>query len=211
MKKEIIKPFDLAKAKAGAKLRTRCGCPVEIFIWNSNSPFPIKGIISKRLEDIASEWNIYGIWCGSSNGDLDLVIVEEVEEVEEPKFWSDDVENIFKGFYIEEPSNILDVHSIRNTEANYNVFATEKQAKSALAMARISQIMANDIKNFGGVITDEEWENDEKKYVIYRYGSHINTTSTMINSYYFLAFHTAQQRNLFLEKYPQLVHDFLMI
>ena len=41
-------------------------------------------------------------------------------------------------------------------DGNFDTFATEKQAKSALAMAQISQIMTND-KRFGGVITDAEW------------------------------------------------------
>ena len=36
------------------------------------------------------------------------------------------------------------------------LFNTEKQAKSAVAMAKISQIMAND-ERFGGPVTDEEW------------------------------------------------------
>ena len=35
-------------------------------------------------------------------------------------------------------------------DGNLNIFATKKQAKSALAMAQISQIMAND-ERFGGV------------------------------------------------------------
>jgi hypothetical protein len=208
MKKEIIKPFDLEKAKAGAKLRTRCGLPVEIFKWNTNSPFPIKGIISKRLEDIAADWTIDGIWCGSSNGDLDLVIVEEVEE---PEFWSDDEENTVKGYYIDSQSFIRESGTNSNVWEEYRLFATEKQAKSALAMARISQIMANDVENFGGVVTDEEWKNDKQKYVIYRYGSCIRMASTVVNGYKFLAFHTEKQRNLFLAKYPQLVKDYLMI
>jgi hypothetical protein len=77
-------------------------------------------------------------------------------------------------------------------------------------MAMISQIMANDIENFGGVITDEEWENDEHKYVIHKCDNRI-TTISIVSSYYFLAFHTEKQRDLFLKKYPQLVKDFLMI
>lgn len=77
-------------------------------------------------------------------------------------------------------------------------------------MARISQIMANDIANFGGVVTDKEWENSEWKYIIYREGNSVCTTA-ISSDYYFLAFHTEKQRDLFLEKYPQLIKDYLMI
>ena len=346
MKKEIIKPFDLEKAKAGAKLRTRRGEPVEIFKWDARGGYPIKGMIIEKYDDKSGSLKLNGSW-GILPYDSDLVIVEEVEEPEfkdgdwvvnkfgdvwridsfdkknyqvsdekgnynyfpiskqdemrlwtiddakagdvlvasdgsififasvvdcackhyvaletdgainineglkhyyetseaahpatkeqrellfsklkeagyewnakklklkkiKPKFWSDDV-NIFNGFYINSSAHISKIYGASNIRSNYNVFVTKKQAKSALAMARISQIMANDIENFGGVITDEEWLNDEPKFVIDRYDNRINTTSIMRNGYDFLAFHTAEQRDLFLEKYPQLVKDYLMI
>ena len=77
-------------------------------------------------------------------------------------------------------------------------------------MARISQIMAND-ERFGGVVTDEEW-NDEniKKYSISRWSFRIFKDIVYIN-YQFLAFHTEQQRDIFLEENEQLVKDYLMI
>ena len=127
-----------------------------------------------------------------------------------PKFWSDNKSNTFGGFYIDICSEISEIVKVPNTETNYDVFATEKQTKSALAMSRISQIMANDIANFGGVITDEEWNNDEWKFVIYRNGSCICKTA-IIHDYHFLAFYTEKQRDLFLKIYPQLVKDYLMI
>jgi hypothetical protein len=212
MKKEIIKPFDLEKAKAGAKLRTRGGLPVEIFKWDARgSSYPIRGIVIAEKEDKSEIWALDGSYDYNHCPDtFDLVIVEEVEEVEEPEFWSDNKNNTFGGFFINFCSDIEELVKVSNTETNHNVFATEKQAKSALAMARISQIMANDIKNFGGVITDEEWKNDKGKAIIYRNGSRICKTG-IINDYYFLAFHTEKQRDLFLEKYPQLVKDYLMI
>lgn len=336
MKKEIIKPFDLKKAKAGAKLRTKGGLPVEIFKWDARGEYPIKGIVIDKKADKSASWVLNGLWCKGSCGDVDLVIVEEVEEhkfkvgdwitngeyiykivevtdncykcnsnegstylkaiddvdkdyhlwtlddaesgdilvVEniifiykytlashivsccklinsvfepygdgrtccegnkyvhpatkkqrdllfqkmkkagyewnagmlelkkiKPEFWSDNESSDIVGFYISVNSHISDLVNVTNNVANHNVFATKKQAKSALAMARISQIMANDIENFGGVITDEEWNNDEPKSIIYRYGSCIKTTSAIVNGYKFLAFHTEKQRDLFLGKY----------
>lgn len=97
---------------------------------------------------------------------------------------------------------------------NLNVFATEKQAKSALAMAQISQIMAND-KRFGGVVTDKEWrDGDMIKYTIIRScTTHFGPIqkSCACNNYCFLAFHTATQSDLFLEENEDLVRDYLMI
>lgn len=127
-----------------------------------------------------------------------------------PKLWSDDKSNTFGGFFIGAYGDISEVLRLPNTVSNYDVYATEKQAKSALAMARISQIMANDIEHFGGVVTDKEWEEDKPKFVIYRMNGNAFSTS-ITSSYSFLAFHRAEQRNLFLEKYPQLVMDYLMI
>lgn len=90
------------------------------------------------------------------------------------------------------------------------VFATEKQAKSAQAMAIISQIMAND-ERFGGVVTDEEWRNDNiTKYIIFRDIDKIKFCFFK-STYYFLAFHTEKQRDLFLKENKDLIKDYLMI
>ena len=70
--------------------------------------------------------------------------------------------------------------------------------------------MANDIEHFGGVVTDEEWGKDEWKFVICRSWNRIFTKAVR-SDYYFLAFHTEAQRGLFLEKYHDLVKDYLMI
>ena len=113
------------------------------------------------------------------------------------------------GYYINDCSKIVKT-SCGNNLFNYNVFATEKQAKSALAMAQISQIMAND-ERFGGVVTDEEWNSGESLlYVIERYKNEI-TTSNCYHGYNFLAFHTREQRDLFLKENKDLVKDYLMI
>jgi hypothetical protein len=133
-----------------------------------------------------------------------------VEEVEGPEFWSDKKNKVTNGYFIGLESNIVYHTYTQYNHMEQKFFATKKQAKSALAMARISQIMTNDIENFGGVVTDEEWKSNKWKYVIYRDFCSINTTF-VIHNYYFLAFHTARQRGLFLEKYRDLVKDFLMI
>ena len=91
------------------------------------------------------------------------------------------------------------------------LFNTEKQAKSAVAMSQISQIMAND-ERFGGPVTDEEWQEDSKFYIIRRMNNEIFRDWSMGRYFYFfLAFHTKEQRDLFLEENKDLVKDYLMI
>lgn len=208
MKKEIIKPFDLAKAKAGATLKTRSGLPVEIYKWDARGDYPIRGSIIFEEEDKQGSWRLDGFFHNPNVTEpSDLMIVEEVEE---PEFWSDNPNNTFDGFLINNGHSISRYTKIPNVKMHRNIFATKMQARSALAMARISQIMANDIENFGGVVTDVEWISDERKFVIYRDGGNVNTTGA-VHSYHFLAFHTPEQRNLFLAKYYNLVKDYLMI
>lgn len=125
------------------------------------------------------------------------------------KRWRDKDSAIIRGFYIYNDATICDYEG-ENEPCNYNVFATKKQAKSALAMAQISQTMAND-ERFGGVITDEEWEDTTiNKFVINRVKNTINKAA-FTSSYEFLAFHTQEQCDLFLEENEDLVKDYLMI
>lgn len=116
----------------------------------------------------------------------------------------------FNGYYITSGADVVNVSGMFNTQTAYNVFATKKQAKSALAMARISQIMAND-ERFGEPITDEEWENGSiQKYCIIRRQSAI-VCDTIFVTYCLLAFHTEKQRDLFLEENEDLVKDYFML
>lgn len=205
MKKEIIKSFNLEAYKNGAKVKTRDGHEVRIICTDAKDKnYPIIALIKLYNDnEVVAYYTLEGINKGYIN-DNDLVIVEEVE------FWSDKENKKAKGYYIDYMSDIIANGKARYNRNRYNLFVTKKHAKSALAMARISQIMANDIENFGGVVTDEEWENDEWKYVIYRDVRSINTSFVKRNCY-FLAFHTSNQRDLFLEKYRDLVKDYLMI
>lgn len=125
--------------------------------------------------------------------------------------WRNEV-SLIDGYFIGDDSDIIKISTdgVYNTTNNYNVFATEKQAKSALAMAQISQIMANDAR-FGGIITDEEWKNDSiSKYCINRQINEIYKEFCYI-CFSFLAFHTAEQRDLFLKENEDLVKDYLML
>lgn len=117
---------------------------------------------------------------------------------------------LFDGYLIEDNSVICYISNLVNQPSNYNVFATKQQAKSALAMARLSQIMEND-KRFGYPFTTREWMNPNiRKFVITRIHNHIETFD-VVDSYYFLAFRTWSQREKFLKEYEKLIKDYLMI
>lgn len=124
--------------------------------------------------------------------------------------WRGNPEREIKGYYISSLSTINSVTQ-RACVGNLNTFATRKQAESALAMAQLSQIIANDPR-FGGPVTDEEWNmSNTTKYVIYRIGNNVSATGTLVIRYTFLAFHTAEQRNLFLEENIDLIKQYFML
>ena len=87
-----------------------------------------------------------------------------------------------------------------------NYFIDEKHAKSALAMAQISQLMPY----YGGAVTDEEWGDSTTKYVIYRKYLGIELWNAT-NVFHFLAFHTKEQRDSFYRYNKKLVKDYLRI
>jgi len=125
------------------------------------------------------------------------------------KRWRDSNPRV-NGWYLRD-DKILGAYVGVTWKNNFDIFATEKQAKSALAMAQISQIMAND-KRFGGMVTDEEW-NDVilGKYAIIRDNNNTIFKTVTIYNWVFLAFHTDKQRDLFLKENEDLVKDYLMI
>ena len=208
MKKEIIKPFSLEAWKNGAKAKTRNDHEVRIICTDAkDKDFPIIGLVTScdGNEDIVYYTPEGKVRLDTGVSDNDLVIVEEAEE-----FWSDKEDKEAKGYFIGFESNIIFHTSTPYYHRQHKYFASRKQAKSALAMAMISQIMANDVEHFGGAITDKEWKEWEQKYIIYRVEDNIEVGAT--STYYnFLAFHTEAQRDLFLEKYRDLVKEFLMI
>lgn len=125
------------------------------------------------------------------------------------KRWRDNEYKTISGYYTHIDSRIIYSEDHSNNKENYNLFATKKQAKSALAMARISQIMAND-ERFGGIVTDEEWCDGNWQYVIIRTDNDLEI-ALHLSSYVFLAFHTKEQAELFLKENEDLVKDYYMI
>lgn len=144
--------------------------------------------------------------------DCEVQIVRK-EEKKGPviKTYQDLIDNATKinvGYWIELNSNIHKTcNYIINTEDDKNIAASEKVAKSMLAMAQISQLMPY----YGGEVTDEEWYdiNLLKHCITCRNNEVYKEGLGQLRV--FLAFHTAEQRDNFLEYNEQLVKDYLMI
>lgn len=116
-------------------------------------------------------------------------------------------ETIDRGYWIGEDSSINEVVSYTiNQGQDRNIASSKKVVKSMLAMSMISMLMPH----YGGAITDEEWKDGSKtKYTIGRFKHTLEGLS--FNTYYFLAFHTSEQRDNFLKYNERLVKDYLMI
>ena len=87
------------------------------------------------------------------------------------------------------------------------IFATKRQAISALAMAQLSQLMA--VYNDGWT---PNWLNpDQTKYVIYAALNKIDSSSTYQSTNTFLAFKSLEIRNEFLANFQPLIKQYFMI
>ncbi len=67
-------PFDLEKALAGAKVRTKCGKHIEqIHHFKIQNPFSVYGIFNDQI----FSWRIDGSYREGTNSDFDLFMVRE--------------------------------------------------------------------------------------------------------------------------------------
>ena len=108
-------------------------------------------------------------------------------------------------------SNNAEIKSLYNGDAipsHKNVFATEKQAKSALAMAQLSQLM----KDLGDEC-NVDWSdyNKQTKYTIIRHNIFLTYPTATVNGFSFLAFKTAGVCCEFAVKHDRLIRDYFML
>ena len=151
-------------------------------------------------------------WYNGSDETLKQLALQAYKEEElnkkEVKVWADLMgETIPDGSrFVNERTGICIMFGKFDSE-DQTVFINEKHAKSALAMARISQLLPY----YGGRITDKEWEDSGiEKYVIQRSR---NVVSLELNwtGYSFMSFHTKEQSREFLRNNERLVKDYLML
>ena len=132
-------------------------------------------------------------------------LVKQLKEMEFkkelPKSWEQ--LNEIKGVYIDEDSLINSlINELPSTRLNKNIFKTEKQAKKALAMAQLSQLMA--VYNDGW---EPDWGDEECKYTIQRDSSDI-VIDIWRHGYNFLAFKSREIREEFLKNFEPLIRQF---
>lgn len=114
----------------------------------------------------------------------------------------EDLKNI-KGVFINYTSIIQEVRESILDDDNRNVFLNEKYAKSALALAQISQLLPYYNSNVN-------WDRSTIKYCIARTGNklYIDTWQSLYNP---LAFNSREEAKRFLEYNEQLVKDYFML
>lgn len=112
----------------------------------------------------------------------------------------EDLEKI-KGVCI---SSICSIYSYEgnNSSSNKNVFLNEKYAKSAIALAQISQLLPYYDSNV-------DWKNDKFKYCIDMQHNKI-VIKQWITTYHVLAFNSEEEAERFLKHNEQLVKDYFM-
>jgi len=150
-----------------------------------------------------------GYEIDKENSTFECIKFKKIEQ----KKWRDNKAANIVGYYINLDSTITQIApecGYPNTKFNHNIFITKKQAKSALAMAQISQIMAND-ERFGGAITDKEWCNSDYMKFVIRRASDKWIKDLATHHYHFIAFHTAEQCDLFIQENEDLIKNYLMI
>ena len=113
-----------------------------------------------------------------------------------------DLEKI-SGHAITTESDILYWYELTTIEENKNVFLNEKYAKSALALAQISQLLPYYDSNVN-------WDKIAVKHCIIRKGNTIYIEITQ-SSYNLLAFNTKEDAKRFLKYNEQLIKDFFML
>ena len=108
----------------------------------------------KMTLETAKRWKEMG-------GEYEQVAVETFPELAVKNEWVEKFENKeISGFYVAQISEIREYDGSHSTISDMNLFKTEKQAKSALAYAQLTQLMALPEYN-GDWVAD--WSNDEEK------------------------------------------------
>jgi hypothetical protein len=127
-----------------------------------------------------------------------------------PASWKGLNPTFFNGYVIDgrKPSNIrVSSSPITGLNDSYKpVFATEKQAKSALAMAQLSHLL----KAYNGD-WEPDWSSSAMPKCCICCGSNKIHYHTYFNYYTFLAFKTAKLRDEFLKNFEGLIKQYFMI
>lgn len=109
-----------------------------------------------------------------------------------------------EGCYIGPDSSISNVNLLlQNCKEHKNVFLNEKYAKSALALAQISQLLPYYDSNV-------DWKSSKYKYCINRDNNKISIRQ-WTSIYNVLAFNSQEEAERFLKYNEQLIKDYFML
>lgn len=151
--------------------------------------------------------------CGNEDAKKVLKEVFNIEYHPIIRTYQDLIDNRLKlnGYFINGKCKLASYNIIAQKDFSEDVAASEKVAKSMLAMAQISQLMPY----YGGEITDDEWISGSLKFGIIASKDANNNLTIIRKSIFtmksFLTFHTQEQRDNFIKYNEQLVKDYLMI
>lgn len=113
----------------------------------------------------------------------------------------EDLKNI-KGVFIDYSSNIQEYEAISDEEKY--IFLNEKYAKSALALAQISQLLPY-------YDSKVNWGSSKEKYCIDKEHNNKIIISKWMSTYHVLAFNSKEEAERFLKYNGQLVKDYYML
>lgn len=111
--------------------------------------------------------------------------------------------HLIEGCYIGSKGEIINYKHGGTICSNRNIFLNEKYAKSALALAQISQLLPY-------YDTNVDWDNNKPKWCIAKSRNNINIDCWQ-SAYHLLAFNTKEEAERFLKHNEQLVKDYYMI
>lgn len=110
-----------------------------------------------------------------------------------------------EGYFIDFTLEISKVKGYTFEKLNKIIYATKKQAESALAYAQLTQLM-----KATGDCDNIDWNDGNEKFIINRYGNNLHVSS-VINGYRYIAFNTKEIRDEFLIKHKELLKKFFQI
>lgn len=207
--------FNLEDAKNGAKVITDCGFSVRIISYDLvESDGLFVGVLTIPNDvEIDEEWKFNARISYINRGGKYVITFNIAGKITGIVKTGVDVDlfkslkiNHFKKLQRDLDEDSFQIKILREKELTY----TEKIGLSAQAMVKIAEILETD-KRFGGIITDEEWKNDQVyKYCIEICGGKLDFVCRL-HEYHLLSFHTQEQSNLFFKKHEDLVKQYLMI
>ena len=135
---------------------------------------------------------------------MDKLLLANFPELNKPKLPQkyEDLEKI-SGCFINEDSTIYECHENESYSDNYNIFRTEKEAESAIAKAKLSQLMAV----YRGDWVPDLCDGNQDKWGIGRMNNNIKISCRRI-SYEYLSFPTCELAELFLECFKDDISKF---